>query len=398
MSRGNWETTLWAYPWDVAGEGVDKFLDAVEEVGVSAVSVATAYHSGLFVTPHHSKHRLYFPEGGALFFKPSEETLSALELQPRLSRLLLEGEPVRELVQAAHKRGIRVHSWYICTHNTHLGYEYPDAVQRNVYDDAIYYGLCPANPAVQDYIVKLLADVSETHGVDGVDLEALSYLGFPHDYHHEKDLVGLDGESNFLLSVCFCPSCTARGAEAGIDVERVKRIVKERLDAVFASETAMNREDDGFYLFTGGPKDTLTDADVVAYMRMRIDVVMELFDTVKRGLRTGCELRIIDWENPERLWMRGFDERLNDVLDGIIQCCYSDDPTMLPALVEKTRRFLPDVPVIAGIEAGFPTCTSAEDVALQVNTAKNSGAAGMQVYNYGLMRRENLAWLRDALR
>lgn len=397
MANKQWETTLWAYPWDVAGEGVEKFLDSIEASGVAGVSVATAYHSGLFVTPHHPKHRLYFPEGGALFFKPSSEATAKLSIKPRLSRLLNEGEPVRQLVEAAGKRGIKVRSWYICTHNTYLGYAYPDAVQRNVYGDPLYYALCPANPDVQNFIATLLSDLSHTHDIDGVDLEALSYLGFPHDFHHEKDLVGLDAESNFLLSVCFCPSCEARAKTTGIDVERVRSFIKDRLDAVFASEQALNRDDDGFYLFTGGPKDRLTDADVVSYMKMRIDVVMELFATVKERLRDGCTLRIIDWENPGRLWMRGFDERLNDFLDGIVMCCYSKDTSLLAELVEETKQFLPKVPVIAGIQAGYPTCTTAQDVVEQVEAARQAPTAGVQVYNYGLMRRENIGWLRDAL-
>lgn len=397
MAHKQLETTMWAYPWDVVGEGVEKFLDAIEASGASRVSVATAYHSGLFVTPHHSKHRLYFPEGGAIYFRPTDETTSTLAIKPRLSELLSEGEPVLELVAAAHERGLKVNGWFVGTHNTHLGYTYPDAVQRNAYGDTLYYGLCPANSAVQQYIVGLLGDLSHTHGVDAVDLEALSYVGFPHDFHHEKDLVGLGAESNFLLSVCFCPSCEAKAKQTGIDVDRVRGLVKQRLDRVFESEQAVDREDDGFYLLSGGPKDTLTDPDFVAYMRMRIDIVMGLLASVREGLRDDCELRIIDWENPDRLWTRGFDERLNELIDRIVMCCYSRDTSMLPALVAETKQFLPDVAVNGGIQAGYPTCTSAGDVADQVAAVRASGASGVQVYNYGLMRRENLTWLRDAL-
>ena len=40
-------------------------------------------------------------------------------------------------------------------------------------------------------------------------------MGFAHEYHHEKDGVGLTPEDDFLLSLCFCPACLARAAEAG---------------------------------------------------------------------------------------------------------------------------------------------------------------------------------------
>lgn len=190
--------------------------------------MAAAYHSGLFVTPHYPRHRLYFPKGGALYFTPRVDKKASLALQPKLSRLLQEGDPLRDLVAGARARGLGVHAWLVATHN-----------------------------------VTLLSELAHTYGVDGIDLESLNYLGFPHDFHHEKDLAGLDGEANFLLSVCFCSSC------------------REKAEA-------------------------------------------------------------------------------------------------------------------AGIQAGYPTCLSPADVRGQVSTVARSGSVGMQVYHYGLMRRENMLCLQQA--
>lgn len=394
---GKLDATIWAYPWDAAGEGVERFLDSIQESGFRRVSIAAAYHSGLFVTPHHPRHRLYFPESGALYFQPSAEATQGLQLQPRRSSLLEEGEFVREVAAKARRRGMKVNAWFVALHNTWLGTARADVVQRTVYGDPLYYALCPANPAVAEYVVTLLADLTRTHDVDGVDMESLGYMGFPHDFHHEKDLVGLDAESSFLLSVCFCPFCTARGRSAGIDVERARHVVRQRLDAVFAAEDFLYRDDHGFHLLTGGSKDLATDPDLMAYLHMRNDVVMDLWTAVGEAVGADCALHLIEWEDPARWWTRGFDRRLDDILDAVIMCCYSRDPSLLPALAAKTRQFLPKVPVIAGMQGGWPTCTSEADVEEQIRIVRSSGAAGVQVYHYGLMRRENLHWFRTAL-
>ena len=42
-------------------------------------------------------------------------------------------------------------------------------------------------------------------------------MGFAHEFHHEKDGVGLTAEDDFALSLCFCDSCIARAAKAGVD-------------------------------------------------------------------------------------------------------------------------------------------------------------------------------------
>lgn len=392
---------IWAYPWDVAGEGVERFVDTIRENGFQRVSVAAAYHSGLFVTPHHSRHRLYFPEGGALHFRPSEDTLGTLEglgMKPRMSGLLEEGEFVRDLASAADRRSVRTSGWFVALHNTWLGTARPDVVQRTVYGDPLFYALCPANPLAVEYVVALLSDLTRNDDIDGIDMEALGYMGFPHDFHHEKDLVGLDAESSFLLSLCFCSSCTERGRREGIDVERARAVVRGRLDEVFQSEAALRRDDGGFRLLTGEEGDLAADPDLQAYLNMRNDVVMELWATVREAVGPNCALRLIEWEDPARWWTRGFDGRLNEVLDAVIMCCYSWEPELLPAMVEKTRRFLPRVPVIAGIQGGWPTCASEEDVKAQLGIVDSSCAAGLQVYNYGLMRRENLRWFRTGLK
>src|SRR6201999_818641 len=93
------------------------------------------------------------------------------------------------------------------------------------FNDPNYYNLCPSNPDARAYVCALVEDVTHAYRPDIVELESPSFMGFAHEYHHEKDGVGLAAEDDFLLSLCFCPSCVAGAAKAGVDAEAARKYV-----------------------------------------------------------------------------------------------------------------------------------------------------------------------------
>ena len=120
-----------------------------------------------------------------------------------------------ELVRRRDAGGLAVSCWTVCLHNTRLGMLHPQAVTRNAFGDPNYYNLCPSNPDARAYVRALVADVTATYRPDRIELESPCFMGFAHEYHHEKDGVGLTPEDDFLLSLCFCDSCLARAPRAG---------------------------------------------------------------------------------------------------------------------------------------------------------------------------------------
>ena len=81
------ETSIWAYPWDLLNEGVETALEKISSLGLDAVSLAASYHSGKFISPRNPRHKVYFPEGGVVYFQPSEARFKDLPLQPCVSEL-----------------------------------------------------------------------------------------------------------------------------------------------------------------------------------------------------------------------------------------------------------------------------------------------------------------------
>ncbi len=235
MNGKTMEATIWAYTWDVVAIGISRFLDLIKVAGMLGVSLATAYHAGLFLIPHNSNYRVYFPEDEVLYFRPSLERTKRLALQPRLSRLLQVGEPLRELIDEdiAGPQS----QFLVCVHPQYgAGCINPDVVLWTAYGDPLYYSLCLSNSKVTEYLVTLLGDLSATHGIDAVDAESLNFLNYPHGFHHEKDFVGLSAKTSFLLSICSCETCQQKARVAGIDVEHVRTLVQRRLDDIFNGE------------------------------------------------------------------------------------------------------------------------------------------------------------------
>jgi len=386
---------LWAYPWDVAGEGAASLADNVRRAGASGVSLAAAYHSGLLVTPRHPRHRVYFPEPGAVYFALSPTVRRRLPFAPRMSRLLETGDPLRALTQEAERRDLVVRAWFVCNHSTYLGAMHPDVAVQNAYGDVLVFALCPANERVQDYLAALLGDLTTNYAVEAVDLESVGFLGLPHGFHHEKDLAGLNPETAFLLSLCFCRACTARAQQAGIDVERARAAVRTMVDRALREGTGPTPGEPAAEV---PPPDVwIEDPELRAYLELRRTVVNGLAGRLRASVRPGCLLNLIEWTPPAAWWLQGFDSGILAYIDRIIVCRYHRDPSQLAQLLNETRRQAPGVRLSGGTQIGYPTCTTPQDVRAQVAAVRASPADELQVYNYGLVTADRLQWLADAL-
>jgi hypothetical protein len=50
--------TVWAYPWDLPEEGVARAADCVAGFGLDGIRMASAYHSGKFLSPRSAHRRV----------------------------------------------------------------------------------------------------------------------------------------------------------------------------------------------------------------------------------------------------------------------------------------------------------------------------------------------------
>jgi hypothetical protein len=385
--------SMWTYPWDVLDNGFDAVTAELRDrAKANGISLATSYHAGRFLQPRSRRRKSYFPEDGTIYFQPTARRWERAAIVPKVADLLAEGDVLGDLVRRRDATGLAVQCWTVCLHNTRLGMAYPHACTRNAFGDPSYFSLCPSNQEARAYTVTLVADLTATYKPDIVELETIGFMGFAHGYHHEKDGVGLTAEDDFLLSLCFCESCLARAARAGIDGAAARRTVRRWIVDACERPLPAPRWPD---FATRGP-DVFADApEVEAYVRWRFEPVTSLAAEIREHADPASKIHVLDIDDG---WLSGCDlAPLAAATDGITLCVYDRPPDAVAAGVAKARAVMPAGRSLrAGLRVFYPEVASAEAVAARAVAAVQAGASGLNFYNYGLVPAARLDWVGAA--
>ncbi|WP_299536501.1 hypothetical protein [uncultured Streptomyces sp.] len=227
------KTSAFLYPWDVVGDP-----DAparIAALGVRQVTLASAYHSTRALTPRHPATRIVTAPHAAVYYPPDEKHWAGLGLTPHRQTWTAGDDPFAVAAEALTDAGLEVHSWVVLAHNSRMGQEHPEASVVNAYGDRYGWAPCIAQPAVRDHLVALAAEAAARPGARGTELESCGWYGFAHLHAHDKvSGVALGDAAQYLMSLCFCPSCTDGYGSAGLDPEELRDAVRRALEPVWA--------------------------------------------------------------------------------------------------------------------------------------------------------------------
>ncbi|ANM13088.1 MULTISPECIES: hypothetical protein [unclassified Rhizobium] len=387
--------SMWTYPWDIQDQGLDAIAAELRNrVGLNTISMATSYHAGRFLQPRSPQQKAYFPEDGTVYFRPDESLWQDKLIRPLMAENVTErGDMLEALTRGRDATGLRVSCWTVCLHNSRLGMLYPDHVTRNAFGNPNYYNLCPSSPAARAYAVTLVRDITENYRPDMVELESPNFMGFAHEYHHEKDGVGLNAEDDFLLSLCFCDHCTARAAKAGVPVEGARRTAA-RFIAEFCERDVPERQ---FPDFPAAGIDAFRDhPDLHAYLAWRSEPVTSLIGEIKAAADPASRIVLIDLKDG---WLGGVDlSAVGKLCDGAILCCYDMTPDAVADVMRAGRAALGSEKFLGvGLRVFYPEVGEASVLAARAQAAVDAGADGVNFYNYGLIPAKRLDWVRAAV-
>ena len=387
--------SMWTYAWDIQDLGYDAtWYDLGQRAGLNCISLATSYHAGRFLQPRSPRRKAYFPEDGTVYFQPTPARWDAVPIRPQIAEVVRTGGDVlAELIRRRGHGALNVSCWTVCLHNTRLGMLHPDAVTRNAFDDPNYYSLCPSHPSARVYATTLVEDVTRTYQPDLVELESASFMGFAHEYHHEKDGVGLMPEDEFLLSLCFCPSCLTRSKNAGVDGTAARRTVRKWIAETCERATPAPR----FANFPAGGLETFRPyPELYDYLMWRFEPVTSLVAEIRERANPTTKVVFIDFKNS---WLDGCDPvALGKVADGAILCAYTMTPDEVTELVAADRKTLGrDKFLAVGLRVFYPEVRSPEDLKARASAAISAGADGINFYNYGLIPAARLDWVKAAV-
>ena len=386
---------MWTYPWDVQDLTADRVTADLREAGADTVSLATSYHAGRFLQARSPVRKTYFPEDGTIYFRPTPRLWADQPLQPQVSSVVSGGgDALADLVRRRDEAGgLRVSGWTVCLHNSRLGALHPDVVTRNCFDEPSTFNLCPSHPAARSYAAMLVEDLSSTYRLDAIELESAGFMGYAHGHHHEKDGVGLLPEDDLLLSLCFCPACLARAARAKVDGARAKATVRRWVEEALERPVPAARWPE---LASQGPAAFAAAPEVHEYLLWRFEPVTSLVAEIRERAAAATDILTIDLEDG---WLGGSDlGAVTSVCDGAILCAYDMSPERVSAMLHAGRATVgPDKFLGTGFRLVVPEMRGAADVAARTAAAIAAGCDGINYYNYGLVPRARLDWIRQGL-
>jgi hypothetical protein len=401
---------LFAFASDLVDEGMSTVLDNVAvRAGLGGVTMAAAYHHGRDIFPHNPTRKVYFLEGGSVFFQPDPGRYRGLTLQPRVSALARESDVLADLCREASARSLRTRAWTVFLHNYTLGEAHPECACRNAFGDALLTDLCPANPDVRAYVNALSADIA-SKGVATVVAESLHFHGLEHGFHHERYFIELGTFGRYLLGLCFCDHCMAAALRRGVQAKSLRAEARRELERRFsakpdAEEPELARE--RVAAFAGG--------ELSAYLDTRSATVASLVaEAAHSAAAEGAGFAFIDLSGavkgyatgrpqgdptPETAWQFGID------VAGVAEACgqleaigYAADPERLRLDLSAYRSIIgPDRRLSVIMRPMAPDCDSPQNLAAKLAVARESGVTEASFYHYGFMRLESLDLIRSAL-
>ncbi len=384
---------LFVAPWDLAERGTRNLLRWARDQGLNTIYLATVYHAGWFLHPHH-RRKAYMVEDGTCYFHSSPAEYERTPLKPKVAHLAAEKDWLAEACEVSRDLGLKIICWTVCLHNTRMGLEHPELTCRNVYGDSYPHALCPTNPAVQEYVCATVRDQAARYSPDGFLLEATrhhrgrthgSLAGGIHGHHHERDGLPMPELEQHLLNASFAETDRRVAEKSGVDTEHLCRRVKDHLDRFFAMSVRR----------PAGLPDTL-DAfyDACPDLRLYERLLEEHENVLISAIKSQPQLRGIPLIGCGPC--PGY--------DSILVGCYNQPEGMLRSIIEATRANSdPGQSMLAGVRLGFnpPPETSAVNSKSQgcriIRTLQDCEIDGVAFYFYGESPAHTLEWIRPMI-
>jgi hypothetical protein len=250
---------------------------------------------------------------------------------------------------------------------------------------------------VREYALALCKDVSDNYPVIGLSLETPGFLPYVHGFHHEFALVKQNRWLDALLGLCFCEHCLAGAKAVGVDAARLR--TKAAKDINLYLDSDVDFPDDmaeAFWLV-----DTLADGDLAAFFRWRCQVITSLVSDIRAAVRKDATVAIVpSVARPTAgCWYEGTDLQALAEAGAVIEACfYEPSAERVRADIFDVQRRIGDVGELRGIlRPSFPDLQSRAEVVSAAEALRDAGVSGIAFYNYGHLRRRNLAWIADAL-
>ncbi|MGI5374484.1 hypothetical protein ACQEV2_09615 [Streptomyces sp. CA-251387] len=383
------KASAFVYPWDVNGD--PEAPGRIAALGVDQVTLASAYHSTRALTPRHPHHRIVTAEHAAVLY-PADGRWQGRELRPYPAGDWAPGDAFGEAAAALAGAGLEVHTWVVLAHNSRLGAEHPDTSVVNAYGDRYPWAPCIAQTATHAYLVDLAAEAAVRPGAHGTELESLGWYGLQHLHAHDKTAgVPLGDAGQYLMSLCFCPTCREGYGAQGLDADELAAAVRAALEPLWQGTVAA----EGW----AGVEKLLGESNATATRAWRDETARTLQEAAVQAVRRAAPdgFQVLLHADPVTYHCganAGVDPaHILSVADGVVVPC-AGGPGLLTPFAEQGREgavIAANFGVVSGM-GGSPG-TLASDAA----RARELGATEIRLYHAGLASDGDLVAVREGL-
>ncbi|MFI8168776.1 hypothetical protein ACIGAN_20760 [Streptomyces sp. NPDC085931] len=383
------KASAFVYPWDVNGD--PEAPARIAALGVAQVTLAAAYHSTRALTPRHPRHRVV-TAGHAAVLYPVDGRWEGRELRPYAAGDWAPGDAFGQAADALAGAGLEVHTWVVLAHNSRLGAEHPDTSLVNAYGDRYPWAPCIAQPATRAYLTDLAAEAAARPGARGTELESLGWYGLQHLHAHDKTGgVALGDAGQYLMGLCFCPSCREGYGRHGLDADELAAAVRAALEPVWRGAPS-----DGGW---PGIEKLLGETLARATRAYRDDTARTLQEQAVAAVRAAAPegFQVLLHADPVSYHVganAGVDPaHILSVADGVVVPCAGGTGTLTPfARQERAGAVVAaNFTVVSGM-GGSPGTLAAD-----ASEARRLGATELRLYHAGLASDSDLEAVRSAL-
>ena len=384
---------MYVYPWVLHDEGIEPALEQLAACGIGTLQLAVNYHIATYLVPRDPRRRIWAGEQGALYFDPHDGSSGAWPVAPPLSSVVDDARYLPVLLAAAAAHGFPVIAWVVYLYNHALARQRPELAVQNVFGDRNQAQLCPSHPSVRRYALDLTTAAVGLGTFDGLVCESLSFLPYDYGFLNLKAAVLPGPRSRLLLGLCFCEHCCAAARDAGGDVDALAAEMRQAIDDDLAGLPDRSHHADADeawsnHAFSGRLR-ALLDARTQQATSLQLDVLRVAEDA---GLAVGSTAVEVADERVSGVSGHVIKPRLDELR---VEIMADTSVAAISGMVRSARAEAPErTPVYALYQlSGYDSESS---FVRAVERACEAGIRHFRFYEYGLLTRRQLEWLRGA--
>jgi hypothetical protein len=275
---------IYASAWDLAGDGREAALERIRETGVNTITFAASQPVGPTPYQDAAGEQASTPAAGTVQFRARPERYG--HIKPKVHPLVRECDALAELQRAAPDLGRA--AWVAGCLDAPSDVPHAEYVSRNAFREPYPHRLCPAHPAVRDYVVNLCSDLAHGYDLAAVVLETPGWLPCDRGYHREFAAAPLDRWARTLLSLCFAGTTRHAARVAGIDADRLQAQARQLLESHCNAPVVATGMTAAWWF-----ADVVSDPAWTAFLDWRCRQVADLVIEVKAALPAGTALAVI---------------------------------------------------------------------------------------------------------